>query len=429
MQRGRCPEAGCSRGHARLLSFNSHVSRPRIGTSRGGPNSGSNLYLDPISSLARSRVDLEITIDDDEGTLDSAKTSTSGRHPSLSLTTSLDAAAHDECALLVILYNLERRRAQLIAARVLQLFETNAELAKACEAILPGLTVRLRQNPEGAYEALSSFEVLLNIVRVIDQEQAAGLEEEIRAMVALHAANVGSREKGAMRYLPETPMWHSIIWKAMNTILGWDVLKSLAEGSEEYDSSDSNKSTGGRAVLRLRCNSKTAGQGLPMTVSARIEVSSSDELRQELVQRLSSSYYGKSLAQISTSVWTSLRLSREDDIEGVLNLGVSDKEESEIQITSMEDLDAITMALAYLTADASDGRRNQRDKSRSIRDAWVPADARVRFSRSKGTPDESTYRVMVEDEACTIRGNDVIDGLIDTLDALRTIDPQFVATI
>lgn len=99
----------------------------------------------------------------------------------------------------------------------------------------------------------------------------------------------------------------------------------------------------------------------------------------------------------------------------------------------MDDLDAVTMALAYLTGDGSDGRGRggRHDGSRAVRDAWVPADARIRFSRSRGATGASTYRVSgVDDVASTIeiRGQ-FIDGLIDALDALRAIDPLFVTIV
>ncbi len=417
--------------HSRAFRFKSHVSRPSPST----PEAHST------PSPAPSRVDIEMTVGDEveeSGPSGTPGASTSGRHPSLSLAASLEPSALEECALLVMIYNLERRRAELLAGRVLHLFERNPELAKACEATLPGLTLRLQRNPEGACEALSSFEVLFKILRVVDRDQAAGLEEDAKAMVSLHASGVGSRTREAMRSLPETPMWQSIFWKATNTIVGWDVLRSLTEGAHEASSAGDGvvsvvSDRDDKAVLRLRCNSKTAGQGLPLTVSVRIEVRTSDELRHLLAERLSGSYFGKSLAHISTSVWTSLRLSREADVSGMIRLGNMDDSNVEIQVASMDDLDAVTMALAYLTADGGDGsarrgRRSRPDGTPAVRDTWVPADARIRFARSRGAPGASTYRVSVDDVASTIHGQ-VVDGLIDVLDAVRAIDPLFIAIV
>lgn len=412
--------------HWTTSRFNSHRLSP------SPPHAQSN------ASPAPSRVDIEMAIEDEENDSDASGTpgpSTSGRHPSLSLSASLDAAALEECALLVMIYNLERRRAELLSERVLDIFEQNLELAKTCEATLPGLMLRLQRQPEGACEALSSLEVLLKILRVVDRDQAASLEEDAKAIVSLHASGVGSRSREAMRSLPETPMWQSLFWKATNAIVGWDVLRRLAEGADDVGSAGGNivSNRNNREVLRLRCNSKTAGQGLPMTVSVRIEVPTSDEMRDLLSQRLSASYFGKSLAQISTSVWTSMRLSREGDVSGVILLEDTDDANGAIQINSMDDLDAVTMALAYLTGDASDGsarrgRRSRQDGIRAVRDTWVPADARIRFSRSRGTPGASTYRVSVDDVTTTIHGQ-FVDGLIDVLDALRAIDPLFVAIV
>ena len=440
---------------AKMLARHATAARPGR-TARGLDSTafrfnGLSRTLSQVDALSKaipapSRVDIEITIGDEgqgEGSGPSGPPgpSTSGRHPSLSLSASLDATAFEECALLVMIYNLERRRAELLAERVLDLFDRDAELAKTCEATLPGLTLRLQRHPEGACEALSSIEVLLKIVHVVDRDQAAGLVEDVKAMVSLHASSVGSRTREAMRSLPETPMWQSIFWRATDAIIGRDALRRLTDGDvggagdslgdSQGDSGSSN--LGERAVLRLRCNSKTAGQGLPMTVSVRIEVGTSDELRDLLAQRLSDSYFGKSLAQISTSVWTSLRLSREGEVSGTIRLEDADGTNGAIQIASMDDLDAVTMALAYLTGDGSDGRGRggRHDGSRAVRDAWVPADARIRFSRSRGATGASTYRVSgVDDVASTIeiRGQ-FIDGLIDALDALRAIDPLFVTIV
>ncbi len=414
--------------------FNSHVSRLAPSTPEAHP----------LPNPPPSRVDIEMEIRDDveeSGPSGAPGASTSGRHPSLSLSASLEPSALEECALLVMIYNLERRRSELLAERVLHLFERNPELAQACEATLPGLTLRLQRNPEGASEALSSFEVLFTILRVVDRDQAAGLEEDAKAMVSLHASGIGSRTREAMGSLPETPMWQSLLWKATNAIIGWDALHRLTQGVHEASSAGDNvpSVTGDgddKAVLRLRCNGKTAGQGLPLTVSVRIEVRTGDELRDLLAQRLSGSYFGKSPAQISTSVWTSLRLSREGDVSGVIRLEDTDNTDVDIQIASMDDLDAVTMALAYLTADGSDGsdgstrrgRRSRLDGMPAVRDTWVPVDARIRFARSRGAPGASTYRVSVDDVASTIRGQ-VVDGLIDVLDAVRTIDPLFIAIV
>ena len=402
-----------------------------------------------------SRVDIEIGIEDEEDDWDDGDEpgpSTSGRgnespqtesrHPSLSLTASLDPVAVEECALLVILYNMERENGKRIADRVLGLFDRHPDLATRCETRLPGLTLRLRRNPEGARDALRSLEVLLDILRIANPSEAVVVKEEVEAMTSLYASNVGSRDKETLRGLPETPMWASAMFRATTALIQSTDIEEMDEnrqGAREGEGAP-------RAVLRLRCNGKTAGQGFPMTVSARIEVEKTDHIQSVLRDRLQDGYAGKSLADIATSVWSALRLSRRADDDyansmtttrtpftGTLHLG--DDEDTSVQLSSVHDLDAVVLALAYLTRDGTDGRAWRRGSTRAVRDTWVPADARIRFSRSQGTPSESTYRVMVSDKSGaegakeTLMDSSTVVGLVDLLDVLRAIDPHLFSIV
>ena len=417
--------------------------------------------------LPRSRVDIEISIKGDEpDDGDAWRPSTSGRgeeepdralppsHPSLSLAASLDPDAVEECALLVILYNIERQNSRRIASRVLRLFDEHPDLAARCETRLPGLTLRLRRNPEGARDALRSLEVLLDIIRVGNPSEEPTIRQEIDAVVGLYAANVGSRDTELLRGLPETPMWQSLMFRATNALMfhNRDDGNSSDESYGSYVSFGSYESDGSdvdgedNAVLRLRCNSKTAGLGLPMTVSARVEVEKTPEVQAILRERLADGYTGKSLGDIATSVWSALRLSRRDDESSTPTSGeLRLDNDTTIDILGMDDLDAVVMALAYLTGDGSDGQRDRNDPSRAVRDAWVPGDARIRFARSRGTPGESTYSVMVTGGDGDGNGNGngdgrgdlskatidarTVDGIIDVLDALRAVDARLFSLV
>jgi len=315
-------------------------------------------------------------------------------------------------------------------------------LAARCETRLPGLTLRLRRNPEGARDALRSLEVLLDIIRVGNPSEEPTIRQEIDAMVGLYAANVGSRDTELLRGLPETPMWQSLMFRATNALMfdSRDDGNSSDESYASYESNGSDVDGEDNAVLRLRCNSKTAGLGLPMTVSARVEVEKTPEVQAILRERLADGYTGKSLGDIATSVWSALRLSRCDEESGTPTSGkLRLDNDTTIDILGMDDLDAVVMALAYLTSDGSDGQRDRNDPSRAVRDAWVPGDARIRFARSRGTPGESTYSVMVtggngngnDDRVDLAKAIDArtVDGIIDVLDALRAVDARLFSIV
>jgi hypothetical protein len=359
---------------------------------------------------------------------------------SLTLNAHLDDTVVVECGVLILLYNLERTRSRMIAKNALNVLEAHPDLDAKAESLLPGLKRRLKREPEGILEYFRSFELMLDIASVLDPGTADEVKKDIKSIVGLFASNVGGRDRDAMSKMSESPMWNSISWKLMNIILQKDVLELL-------DSGGLNESE--EMVLRLCCNSKTAGQGLPMSVSMRVGVK--DEtgvVLRFLKERLGESYFGKGLGEISTSVWSAVRLKRESSTEdercepsvsGTLKCG-----DLEVEILNLNDFDSVVMTLAYLTSDCGDGRTRGKNQIGAVmRDVWVPSDARIKWSRSQGTPSESRYRVMTEskdvekprgtireaDDCVQEMDNVCMEGVIDVLDALRAIDGHFVGII
>jgi hypothetical protein len=115
----------------------------------------------------------------------------------------------NECALLVLLYNFERMRSIRLAEQVLDIFKNNKDVQQFAESVLPGVTIRLQQNPSEAFDALQSTEVLLHIQRSIDGEIADEVENQMKNMVARYCDDA-SREM--LRLFAISPEWQSKVW-------------------------------------------------------------------------------------------------------------------------------------------------------------------------------------------------------------------------
>ena len=116
------------------------------------------------------------------------------------------AEESNECPLLVLLYNFERMRSIRLAEQVLDIFKRNGEVQQFAESVLPGVTIRLQQDPSDAFDALQSTEVLLQIQRYVDAQAADEVENQMKNMVARYCADA-SREM--LRLFAKSPEWQS----------------------------------------------------------------------------------------------------------------------------------------------------------------------------------------------------------------------------
>jgi len=115
----------------------------------------------------------------------------------------------NECPLLVLLYNFERMRSIRLADQALDIFKGNQEVQDFSEAVLPGVTSRLQQNPSDAFDDLQSTEVLLRIQRSIDADAADEIENKMRKMVAMYCGSDASREM--LREFATSSEWQSMV--------------------------------------------------------------------------------------------------------------------------------------------------------------------------------------------------------------------------
>ena len=329
------------------------------------------------------------------------------------------ADSQSECGPLVYLYNIERIRAKLFSENMRNLLQDAPVLAGDLDMLLPGLETRLARNSDDILDSFNSFEALLKIVEYISPDKVAGLRSDIQSMVKQHGALFASSDgysKQVMSMLPESPMWNSVKWKATNIILGKsmnDLMGMLADPCS----------------LRLRCNSRTA-RGLPMTVSAFFEIPNTDGKTSSSLQEKLQFYTGRSLTDISTSVWSNCILSREP-VHGSVTCKTVSGDDVQIHIHSAEDLQGIIMALAYIICEdneiAKPGRVQQIFK-RSSAVTWVPIDGRIQWSRDAS--DDTMYLLKVTDSTeghVTTHSldSDAINGILECLDALALVDSQY----
>lgn len=318
------------------------------------------------------------------------------------------------------LYNMERIRSKIVAENVLKLLEDNPGLAQELDLLLPGIDKKLAERPDDISYCLNSFEALLKILECISQEKASSLASSIRSMVDQHTSLFSSSDrysKQVMSMLPESPMWNSVSWQATNIILG----KSMGELMEMLESP---------CALRLRCNSKTT-QGISMSVSALLQISDPDQsISKSLLHRLQF-YSGRSLTDISTSAWSSIRLSRES-VHGRITCQDLYGETLQIDIQQREHVLGILMALSYIVCNesiAKPGPLQQILKNASALQPWVPTDGHIQWSRVD--QNDTIYQLRMpsssDDESVTIYEihRDTVYGILECLDALALLDSQF----
>lgn len=303
-------------------------------------------------------------------------------------------------------------RSKLIAENILSLMKNNSKLADSIDMILPGIGKRLTERPYEALESLTSFEVLLTIVRYIDETAADSLLSAMARMVDQHAGLFSSSDKYSdqvMSLLPESPMWNSIFWQATNIIVGKPIEQLTTMLPDP-------------CALKLRCNSKTA-QGLPMTVAAYFEISDSTETISNTLRENLQFYSGKSLTDISTSAWSNIVLLKES-VQG--SIACQDRWGEKIRLDfDANELDQTRMALSYIICNDTVGNPGIFQHIFKTQPPWIPSDGDMQWRCSD--PSEDIYEVKTKNSATythEISGATVY-GIVECLDALALIDSQF----
>lgn len=307
---------------------------------------------------------------------------------------------------------MERIRSKLFAENTVALLEKHPLVAEELEILLPDVCKRLAQKSDDILDSFDSFEALLKLVECINPDEANVLKSDMRTMVNQHAALFSSSDaysNQVMSMLPESPLWNSITWRAVNIIVGKsmsDLIEMLADPCS----------------LRLRCNSRTT-QGLPMTVSAFLEIPNTDGvISTSLLEKLQF-YSGRSLTDISTSVWSGILLSKQA-VKGSITCKDVSGENVHIDINDADELQGILMALSYIICnDVSQSGTLQRLFNISPPRMWVPADGRIQWSYE----DTGVYQLKITSMNEYVYSIDraTVSGILECLDALALIDAQY----
>lgn len=309
---------------------------------------------------------------------------------------------------------MERIRSKLFAENTAALLEKHPFLAEELEILLPDVGKRLAQKSDDILDSFDSFEALLKLVEYINPDEANALKSDMRTMVDQHAALFSSSDtysNQVMSMLPESPLWNSITWRAVNSVVGKsmsDLIEMLADPCS----------------LRLRCNSRTA-QGLPMTVSAFLEIPNTDGVvSRSLLEKLRF-YSGRSLTDISTSVWSGIILSKQA-VQGSITCKDVSGENIHIDIHDAEELLGILMALSYITCndDVSQSGTLQRLFNISPPRMWVPADGRIQWSYDDTAGIYQLKSTSMNEYVYSI-DRATVCGILECLDALALIDAQY----
>lgn len=153
--------------------------------------------------------------------------------PSSSLVVDLYIAENvHECGTLVYLHAFERMRSAALAEKVLDVLDSNSQMAQVVDDMVPGVRMRLRERPTDALEDLRSLRVLLKLVEYVDPRAMERLRGFARDMVKQHTRVFGSfdgESEHVLDMLPESPMWASLVRYMIDTI-GYHMLIIWRDG-------------------------------------------------------------------------------------------------------------------------------------------------------------------------------------------------------
>ena len=325
--------------------------------------------------------------------------------------------------MLVYLYNIERLRSKLLAEKTLDVFRSNPQLAQRAGCLLPGIEKRLVDTPYDAPNALRSIEVLLEVLDCIDPDQGREFRSYIARMVDQHAALFSSTEDRysmpVMELLPQSPLWNSMFWAAGNAIL-------------QMDMRDLIPSLPNPCRLKLRCSSKTT-YGAPMSISVNLVFPNTNGSISRALEEQMQFYSGKSLTDISASVWSTIRISP-TTLQGTVScqLPHTNAQPEELKIAfDDEGYQSMILALTFLSSQEEYlGKKSllQRFSGGSKQyNQWIPSHAPIQWCRTPPTlnsNDTDCYSVSIADIGTYSLSESDVNGILECLDAVAQIDPS-----
>ena len=349
-----------------------------------------------------------------------------------------------DCGVLVYLHALERKRSAALAKKVLEILDADRQVAGMVDEMVPGVRRRLQERPTDALQDLWSLRVLFQLVEYVDPRAMERLRGFARDMVQQHARVFGSSDvvsEDVMSMLPESPLWASLVrylffiiltacivcttapfihsfiylyvrvqrWQAVECILEQPVVEMV---SSLQDSSS----------LKLTCSSKSS-QGLPMSVSMCVAVQdSTGDVKAALKDQLGQ-YFGKPMTDISTSIWSGVRLQR-DSISGRVECRDIDGEPVSIEF-DREGYESMVLGLTFVTSHGEQPTSSFWSSLLNKRySMWLPVDSHIQW-RELVLENDVRYQVCVSGGQATTLDTASVEGILECIDAISQIDSSF----
>jgi hypothetical protein len=342
------------------------------------------------------------------------------RYRNIVITLLCFAANVVECGVLVYLYNIERIRSKVLAEKTLDMFRSNPALAQRAESILPGIEKRLVDTPYDAPNALRSIEVLLGVIDTINPDQGREFRSYISRMVDQHVALFSPTQDPlysmpVMELLPQSPLWNSMFWAAGNAIIEMDMRELIPLLPDP-------------CRLKLRCSSKTT-YGAPMAISINLVFPNTNGSITRALEEQMQFYSGKSLTDISASVWSNIRISP-TTLHGAIACPL---EQEELTI-AFDDEGYQSMVLALTLLSSQEEYLGQKSFLQRLiggskqYNQWIPAHAPIQWCRTPASLDSNdtdcSFCVSIVDNGTYTLTESDVNGIVECLDAVAQIDPS-----